>query len=71
MRNTVLLLLVPLAGCAADCTSDWYEPGARDGRLGAYQADLYASRCTGPVDRARYDEGWRAGADQRPRIMAF
>ena len=59
-----------LAGCAtsaADCNSDWYDIGARDGRLGATpQADYYVSRCTGPVDRARYASGWEAGFAQRP-----
>lgn len=58
-----------LAGCAtsADCGSDWYAVGERDGRLGAQpQGDYYASRCAGPVDRARYASGWQAGYAQRP-----
>jgi hypothetical protein len=71
MRAALLATLLLLAGCAADCGPDWYEIGARDGRLGAYQAQLYASRCSVPVDNARYDEGWQAGAAQRPRIVAF
>ncbi len=69
--RTALLPMLLLAGCAADCGPDWYEIGARDGRLGAYQAGIYARRCSVPVDTARYDEGWRAGFDQRPRIVAF
>lgn len=73
MRNGLLLLSTLLGGCvsAADCASDWYSTGARDGRLGAYQADLYASKCTTTVDRARYDQGWQEGNAQRPRIIAF
>jgi len=59
-----------LAGCASgtsDCGSDWYGIGARDGRLGAQpQPDYYASRCSGPVDRAQYASGWQVGYAQRP-----
>jgi hypothetical protein len=73
MRNALLLLCVLLGGCvsAADCASDWYTTGQRDGRLNAYQAELYASHCTTTVDRARYDQGWQEGFAQRPRIAAF
>lgn len=73
MRNGLFLLLALLGGCvsAADCASDWYSTGQRDGRLGAYQADLYAGKCTTTVDRARYDQGWQEGFAQRPRIVAF
>jgi hypothetical protein len=58
-------------GCAvinaADCGPDWYSTGKRDGRLGAYsQAELYAARCAGPVDTARYMDGWQAGLYERP-----
>ena len=56
-------------GCATsgDCGPDWYAVGARDGRLGARpQAELYAGRCAGKVDAARYADGWQAGFDQRP-----
>lgn len=70
MRAALLPVLL-LSGCAVDCGPDWYDIGARDGRLGAYQAQLYASRCSTPVDTQRYDEGWQAGAAQRPRIIAF
>ena len=73
MRNTLLVLPALLGGCvsAADCAGDWYSTGQRDGRLGAYQADLYAGKCTTTVDRARYEEGWQEGFAQRPRIVAF
>jgi hypothetical protein len=73
MRNALLLSLALLGGCvsAADCASDWYSTGQRDGRLGAYQAQLYVSKCSGPVDTSRYDEGWQEGVAQRPRIAAF
>jgi len=57
-----------MTGCAADCGSDWYAIGQRDGRLGAdSQADNYAGRCGGRVDRARYAEGREAGLAMRPR----
>jgi len=73
MRNALLVLAALLGGCvsAADCASDWRSTGQRDGRLGAYQAQLYVSRCPGPVDTSRYDEGWQEGSAQRPRIAAF
>ena len=73
MKNTLLVLVALLGGCvsAADCNSDWHSTGQRDGRLGAYQADLYASKCTTTVDRSRYDAGWQEGVAQRPRIAAF
>ena len=69
------LLSASLTGCAAlnaaDCGTDWYATGQRDGRLGASpQADAYAARC-GNVDRARYAEGWDAGWAMRPRVTAF
>ena len=61
-----------LGGCAADCGGDWYAIGARDGRLGARpQADIYASRCGGNVDSARYQEGWQAGDAMRPKTPYF
>jgi hypothetical protein len=73
MRHLLLLSLALLGGCvsAADCNSDWYSTGQRDGRLGAYQAGLYASHCTTTVDTARYDQGYEEGFAQRPRIAAF
>jgi len=60
-----------VAGCAsfssADCGTDAYALGQRDGRLGATpQSDLYAQRCGAAPDRAQYDAGWRAGYSQRP-----
>jgi hypothetical protein len=64
-----------LAGCAglgADCGSDWYSIGSRDGRLGAdSQVENHAARCGGKVDRARYAEGWDAGWAMRPRVPSF
>jgi hypothetical protein len=57
-----------LGGCAADCGPDWFSVGARDGRLGVEsQVDNYAGRCSGPVDRVRYEEGRQAGLAMRPR----
>jgi len=65
-----------MAGCAGtggiDCSADWYSIGQRDGRLGAdSQAERYAARCSGQVDRQRYEEGWSAGLAMRPRIPSF
>ena len=65
-----------IAGCAGtggiDCSSDWYGIGQRDGRLGAdSQAERYAARCSGQVDRQRYEEGLSAGLAMRPRIPSF
>ena len=58
--------------CAADCAGDWYAIGQRDGRLGATpQADIYASRCGGNVDRARYQEGWQSGDAMRPKTPYY
>jgi hypothetical protein len=73
MRTLLLFSSLLLCGCVstADCTSDWHATGQRDGRLGAYQADLYASRCAGGVDTARYNQGWQEGSAQRPRISSF
>ena len=70
MRTALLALLstLLLAGCAtgADCGPDWYAIGQRDGRINAGpQAERYAARCSVPVDRARYDEGYREGMSQR------
>jgi len=72
MRRIALLAIVLLSGCAGaqsvDCTGDWFEIGKRDGRMGAYsQVERYVARCSGPVDRARYEEGHRAGSAERPR----
>jgi hypothetical protein len=68
MRSIVLCLL--LGGCAvtgADCASDAYSLGARDGRLGAgLQGTNYASRCSAQFDQPRYAEGYRAGLSARP-----
>lgn len=68
-RLAVVQILL-LAGCAgigaADCGPDWYSIGQRDGRINAgSQAERYAARCSAPVDRARYDEGYREGLAQR------
>ena len=71
--NRALVLCALLAGCAGvDCGSDWYATGQRDGRLGAEpQAENYAARCAGQVDRARYAEGWQSGFAMRPRVPSF
>lgn len=61
-----------MAGCATDCGSDWYAIGQRDGRLGVdSQADGYAARCSGQLDRQRYEEGVQAGLAMRPRVPSF
>lgn len=62
---------VALCGCAADCGPDWYAIGQRDGILGAQpQDEIYARRCGGAVDAARYREGWQDGFGRRPRPTA-
>ena len=65
MQYALLLAACVLAGCAADCGSDWRETGRRDGALGAQQAHVYAARCPG-MDSTRYAEGYSAGFAQRP-----
>ena len=59
-----------MGGCAAaDCGSDWYGIGQRDGRLGAglqQQSEIYGARCAAQMDQARYAEGWREGFRARP-----
>ena len=65
-----------MAGCAGigapDCGPDWYSIGQRDGRLGAdSQIDGYAARCSGQVDRQRYEEGRQSGLAMRPRVPSF
>ena len=68
MKKTILLLVALLAGCAgtADCGSDWYAIGERDGLLGApFQAEQYAGHCS-TIDTARYDEGFRVASARRP-----
>ena len=72
MRQVSLLATLMLAGCAgtADCGPDWFALGQRDGRINAgSQVERYAARCTGPVDRARYAEGYEDGFYQRPKPM--
>ena len=73
MRITALALAFVVCGCASDCGGDWYQVGARDGRIGAEpQIDNYAARCSGvQPDAARYAEGYAAGFAQRPRIPSF
>ena len=69
---TTVAVVATLSGCAADCAGDWYAIGQRDGRLGATpQADIYASRCGGNVDRARYQEGWQSGDAMRPKTPYY
>ena len=63
-----------LAGCAGagDCAGDWFATGQRDGMLNAgSQAARYAARCPGPVDTAKYEEGYSDGFSRRGRIAAF
>jgi hypothetical protein len=73
MRTTVVITLTTLfiGGCAtgADCGTDPFQLGRRDGRLGAgldAQADIYGARCGAPIDRTRYAEGYREGFRERP-----
>jgi len=64
-----LLLSLSLLALGAGCTTlaaggktDWYEIGARDGRLGAWPQDEYLqSRFSTSGDRAQYLRGWEAG----------
>ena len=68
---TSLVACFLVAGCAGisstDCGTDATALGARDGRLGASpQAELYEQRCGAPIDREKYQAGWRSGYGQRP-----
>jgi len=69
MKRLPLLAFLALAGCAGtsvDCGPDWFEIGKRDGRIAAgSQIERYAARCGVPVDRARYEEGYRESLAQR------
>jgi hypothetical protein len=70
MTRTLLALLPAclLSACATstDCGSDWAAVGERDGRINAgSQAERYAAKCSAPVDRARYEEGYQRGFSQR------
>ncbi|HWI39322.1 MAG TPA: hypothetical protein VNU64_22925 [Burkholderiales bacterium] len=60
-------LLAASAACASGGTTDWYDIGARDGRLGVWPQDEYLqSRFSTPRDRELYLRGWDAGFAQRP-----
>jgi hypothetical protein len=62
-----LFILAASAGCASYGATDWYDIGARDGRLGAWPQDEYLqSRFSTLTDRAQYLRGWEAGFAQRP-----
>jgi hypothetical protein len=66
-----LFILAASAGCASYGATDWYEIGARDGRLGAWPQDEYLqSRFGTPTDRAQYLRGWDAGFAQRPHPVS-
>jgi len=74
MRRGATLCVLVLAGCAgggagsSDCGPDWFLVGERDGRVNTgSQIEHYAARCGVPVDRGRYEEGYREGFSQRPR----
>ena len=75
MRKLVMLGAALLAGCAAgggDCGPDWRALGQRDGRLDAgSQAARYAARCNTTVDLGAYEDGYREGLAQRPRVPSF
>ena len=67
---SLLAVALVAGGCAgtADCGSDWYAHGWRDGRYGAFaQAELYTRRCAG-VDVSEYNRGWRDGYSERPTL---
>jgi hypothetical protein len=69
MKRLSILAVSLLTGCAstADCGPDWFATGQRDGRINAgSQAERYAARCGGSVDRARYQEGYAEGFSHRP-----
>jgi hypothetical protein len=69
MRIFLAMTALLLAGCAAgvDCGPDWRAVGERDGRINAgSQAERYAARCSGTVDRAAYDAGYAEGFSRRP-----
>lgn len=69
MKLLSILAVSLVAGCAstADCGPDWFAIGQRDGRINAgSQAARYAARCGGPVDEARYAEGYAEGFSHRP-----
>jgi hypothetical protein len=76
MKHLVCAAVFSIAasGCAAineaDCHTDMYQVGMRDGRLGAgSQIDRYAGRCAasgGGTDASRYADGYAAGFAQRP-----
>lgn len=64
-RFLVLISLL-VAGCATNGSTNWYDIGARDGRLGAFPQDDYLeSRFSTSADRAQYLRGWDAGFAQR------
>jgi hypothetical protein len=75
MKKLLLLGAALLSGCAAgagDCGPDWRALGQRDGRLDAgSQAARYAERCNTTVDTAAYEQGYREGMAQRPRVPSF
>ena len=58
------------AGCTAlgaSGSTDWYDIGVIEGRLGAFPQDEYfASRFSTPGDREKYLRGWQDGFAQRP-----
>ena len=67
----LILATVSLAGCGAltkaDCGTDWYATGQRDGRIGAQpQLESYAQRCGAAVDSESYLRGWQDGVRMRP-----
>ena len=69
MKRLCLLGMLLLTGCAstADCGPDWFSIGERDARINAgSQIERYAARCGGPVDRARYEEGYAEAFSKRP-----
>ena len=69
MPRLSMLAVLVLSGCAGitDCGPDWFAIGQRDGRINAgSQAERYAARCSGSVDRDRYAEGYAEGFSHRP-----
>ena len=59
------------AGCATSGATDWYDIGARDGRLGVWpQVEVLQSRFSTSSDREQYQHGWDAGFAQRPHPVS-
>jgi hypothetical protein len=75
-RAALLLLLLALYGCAADCRNlDWRQRGYDDGYGGHPPQDLRLARECGrlgiQVSENQYLEGWRDGHDEHERLKTM